>query len=1198
MYKLYGKLLLSLFLVNQVSMLYATDAWQDVTPLYFKDSGFAQGYSDWSIDFKDYGRRWGAECIEMWNGTFTMTKQIENIPDGHYRLSVQALYRSGTHIEAYKHYTDKTETQFGYIYANGAETAIASEYTFAFDTPHVGRVWQASDNGTPINKYYPNSMETAAMAFSAGAYRNSIEFDVTNGKAMIEIYNDNSTNDNWLVVDNIKLELLRHYDNIVPATAQSLIINELMPADADMYMSPATNFDSWLELYNPTENAVTIGGYWISNDRKTLKKWQLPSDLNYCIIPAHGYRVIWMGSSDINNNQANFKLDYGGGDIFISDSNGNQLASLHYPQAFSRTAYARKTDGGKEWGWTSEPTLETSNTASAFAEKRLDAPIVSPDGQVFNGTLNIQVNIPQGTTLRYTTDGTIPTMTNGATSADGIFSTSKTINYRFRLFKEGFLPSTVVTRSYILNEYNHTLPIISITTADKYLYDDRMGIFVKGSNGRTGNGQSTPANWNMDWNRPVNFQFILPDNTMAVNQDVNMSVSGGWTRANKLKSFKLKASKVYDGMNAINHPFFTAKPYIKNKTLQIRAGGNDTESRIKDAALQTIMQRAGLNLDLQSYQPVVHYINGKYKGLINMREPNNKDFAYANSGFDDNAIEVYEQSPDSGRYMMIGTLQTLERLDALAEQASNSDAYEEIKRLVDIDEYTNYMAACIYLGSTDWPDNNIKAYRKIDKGRYRIVTFDLDFAFSTADVFNWFASNQWHTYDYIYDEGRARHGEIKFVTFFLNLLKNDEFRKKFIDTFCLMGGSVFDEDRANTILNELGDKVRATMSHEGMTPDGSLDNIRNGLKGRMQHMADLLQTYDKMKLAGVKQQSVELSANIAGGYVYINDIAVPYNRFKGKLFAPIKLCARPSGGYKFAGWKKYDEATQAFPTNNYYAAEPVIDLPADDAIKLQACFAPLTDDEKRQQGISPVRINEVSSANGIYVNDYNKKANWIELYNTTATDVDIEGMYLSDDAAKPRKYRIDKARTTASTIIPAHGHTIIWCDKKAPLNMLHASFKLNANGGCVYLMAKDGSWTDSLRYQKHNGDETVGRYPDGSDKAYLMNIPTIAKTNMLTSYAKEVKQGTSTGISPVAIGESNGLKIRYAAGRIIVLGKEAATVSIGIYTPAGRQFLSMSGTLASGRTEISTAQLAPGVYIVKAIDKHGNTATTKFVTTR
>ena len=74
MYKLYGKLLLSLFLVNQVSMLYATDAWQDVTPLYFKDSGFAQGYSDWSIDFKDYGRRWGAECIEMWNGTFLLKK--------------------------------------------------------------------------------------------------------------------------------------------------------------------------------------------------------------------------------------------------------------------------------------------------------------------------------------------------------------------------------------------------------------------------------------------------------------------------------------------------------------------------------------------------------------------------------------------------------------------------------------------------------------------------------------------------------------------------------------------------------------------------------------------------------------------------------------------------------------------------------------------------------------------------------------------------------------------------------------------------------------------------------------------------------------------------------------------------------------------------------------------------------------------
>ena len=81
--------------------------------------------------------------------------------------------------------------------------------------------------------------------------------------------------------------------------------------------------------------------------------------------------------------------------------------------------------------------------------------------------------------------------------------------------------------------YDHTLPVIMVNTRDEYLYDDIIGVYTKGTNGCTGNGQSTPANWNMDWNRPVNFQFILPDGTMAVNQDVDFAISGGWTRATK-----------------------------------------------------------------------------------------------------------------------------------------------------------------------------------------------------------------------------------------------------------------------------------------------------------------------------------------------------------------------------------------------------------------------------------------------------------------------------------------------------------------------------------------------------------------------------------------------------------------------------------------------------------------------------------------
>ena len=116
---------------------------------------------------------------------------------------------------------------------------------------------------------------------------------------------------------------------------------------------------------------------------------------------------------------------------------------------------------------------------------------------------------------------------------------------------------------------------------------------------------------------------------MAFNQEVDFAMCGGWSRAWLPHSFKLKAAKVYEGRNSLNYQFFAGKPYLKHKTLQIRNGGNDNNCRIQDAALQTIISTSGIDIDGQSYLPTMHFINGEYKGVINMREPNNKHFAYA-----------------------------------------------------------------------------------------------------------------------------------------------------------------------------------------------------------------------------------------------------------------------------------------------------------------------------------------------------------------------------------------------------------------------------------------------------------------------------------------------------------------------------------------------------------------------------------------
>jgi hypothetical protein len=162
-----------------------------------------------------------------------------------------------------------------------------------------------------------------------------------------------------------------------------ITINELMASNAGVVMSPATNFDSWIELYNPSEQEINLAGMYLSNDSTMLTRWQMPQDIGK--IPAKGFKVVWLGSNDILSNQAPFKLDCDGGTICLSDKNGQLITSMAYPKAMSRTAWARTSDGGDTWGWTDTPTPGATNATSTFASERLAPPEVNQGSTLFHG---------------------------------------------------------------------------------------------------------------------------------------------------------------------------------------------------------------------------------------------------------------------------------------------------------------------------------------------------------------------------------------------------------------------------------------------------------------------------------------------------------------------------------------------------------------------------------------------------------------------------------------------------------------------------------------------------------------------------------------------------------------------------------------------------------------------------------------------
>lgn len=1234
-----------------------TDQWTDLTEYYLTNPAFSQNTRDgWTVSSDAWNQVTNYQATEFWNGTFDISQTV-TLPDGHYRVSAQAFYRAADNNTAYNEHTNGSENVTAVIYANSDEAKIASVYDYSLDTNYSNNCWSPGwwggstyyPNGMASGSYsfglgnYNNSVETDVKGGTLklgirnetsrgnnwcmltnfklekkGALTYATSVDITlpyttltagetlKAEATITPADATLNKVTWTSSDTGVIDVDSQGNITAKAEGQATLtatsadgkaqasvtltvekntpaagaieITEVQSANADMFVDPSYNYGGWVELRNTTSKPLTLAGLYITDDLAQPRKYELT--YGHGTIAAGGYKTIWFDHYAVLNTQVDFKLDCDGGTIYILDADGTEICSLTYPEAVTRTSYAKDETTGA-WTLTDAPTPGRANGSLPELAPRLDPPAVDTDSRLFTGSLQVGVEIPDGTTLRYTTDGTTPTLTNGQESGDGQFSVSSTTTYRFRLFKDGAIPSAPVTRSYIYKDRDYTLPVISVVTDPVNLYDDTLGVYIKGVNGRPGNGQSDPCNWNMDWDRPVNFEYITADGEMAANQEVDFAMCGGWSRAWTPHSFKLKASKVYDGKNSIDYQFFADKPYLKHKTLQIRNGGNDTSCRIKDPALQTIVSRSGLNVDAQSYQPAVHFINGVYKGMLNVREPNNKHFATANYGLDTDLLDQFEMSPDSGYCQMTGNKQSFLEWYELSKNAADSATFSQIEKLVDIDEYANYMAVEMYLGSTDWPQNNVKGFRsREDGGRFRFVLFDLDFALNTTSSFKTFEGKQTYTFDYLYDKQTRITAEIEFVTIFLNMLTNDGFRQRFTDAFSIVAGSVFTDERCESIINELADRVSETLGYEGKSPYGTSNSLVSGLKGRQSTMTEKLRSYSRMKLSSEPYRRVKVSSNIAAAAITLNGQPVPLAALDGYTFGTSVFAAATPGGYRFMGWRD--------TSNKLITRDSLLTVSGTDSVTAVAYYV-------KDYGVAaPVVINELSASNDIYVNEYFKRNDWIELYNVSQDTVELAGAFISDNPDKPHKYMISAPEGVGTSVAP-HGRLLIWADKLEPVSQLHASFKLSASGETVVLTAADDSWSTSFYYTAHTSKQSEGRYPDGGALTYVMNRPTIGAANTLTSLDELFDQpDVVDGIGGAEADESlGGMSLAMDGNVVSVSGAAGRKVAFAVFTTGGQTVLSASEAVDGGVSSLSLESLPSGMYIVRATAEGGRTATLK-----
>ena len=135
-------------------------------------------------------------------------------------------------------------------------------------------------------------------------------------------------------------------------------------------------------------------------------------------------------------------------------------------------------------------------------------------------------------------------------------------------------------------------------------------------------------------------------------------------------------------------------------------------------------------------------------------------------------------------------------------------------------------------------------------------------------------------------------------------------------------------------------------------------------------------------------------------------------------------------------------------------------------------------------------INEFSASNSSINQDpdYGEFADWVEIYNSGQSVINLKNYFLTDNKGIPNKWQI-----VENVLIDAGGFILIWADDMN--SGLHANFKLSADGEEIALFSPGLVLLDSLSFSFQKTDISAGRKLDGADVwGYFIN-PTPGASN-------------------------------------------------------------------------------------------------------
>lgn len=584
------------------------------------------------------------------------------------------------------------------------------------------------------------------------------------------------------------------------------------------------------------------------------------------------------------------------------------------------------------------------------------APTFSKDSGNYADEFDLTLSAEAGTTIYYSTDGSVPSPERMAEGNSNVSLYSGAIKVKERTGEKNVLAteenirkmnqetakdyvatddqvakstviramavdadgnkSPVVTKTYFVGTNLTTryknVAVLSLVTDPKNLMDDETGIFVAGNHDNV-------QQHGREWEREAYADFYDVDGKIDFATDVGIRVRGGYTRRYQQKSLNVYFREEY-GLKNLKYELIPGATNFegtevsgKYKNFMLRNGGNDCFlTKTRDVFIQSRV--TDRNMAVQSYRPCIVYLNGEYWGLYNIQEKYGDNWLEEEFGVNkDNVVIIKDGEVDEGTEADIALFDELKNLAKL--DMSKAENYKKFTDAVELQSYLDYYATEVLIGNRDWglTKNNqfwrsrTKTDTKYEDGKWRWLLHDTEFS---TNLYN---MNSGDTIKNMAEEGEDGNTN---DPLFLALLKNTQFRQAFVNTAMDLLNENFNYTKHSSKYEELRDFYAELMVEQCLRygtdwAQNDLTCFNNSARGFMdawQAMQSRVEEILKENCSVANTATVSVSANIdKAETIKVNTLSadVKGSAWTGKYFreSPVRVMAPEVEGYEFSNWE-------------------------------------------------------------------------------------------------------------------------------------------------------------------------------------------------------------------------------------------------------------------------------------------------------